>query len=253
MDRDSCAVQTTEVASWSTSRKRDSGVLEDNHEFEAHLRRLFELLPGMIRAASPERQLEYVSHRLWEVIGVSLAEVVGTSSDRDCHPGDAQRSPTEPLRQGTEGLLFKYGLMALNSYVTNRLSPRVCDDRSRQNRDWIGLRSNERLSARECAVLALIARGQSNKRVAQALRITPETVKSHIKRAFVKLGSKTRAEAVARATELGFLGTAATLPVSSHAGTASVRAPRTPAQTHAAHIQRSSAREQGLPSLVGAL
>jgi DNA-binding CsgD family transcriptional regulator len=61
------------------------------------------------------------------------------------------------------------------------------------------------LSARESTVLALIAKGQSNKRIAQTLGIAPETVKSHLKRAFLKLESKTRAEAVARASALGFL------------------------------------------------
>jgi DNA-binding CsgD family transcriptional regulator len=74
-------------------------------------------------------------------------------------------------------------------------------------------RSSEHLSARERAVLALIAKGQSNKRVAQTLKITPETVKSHLKRVFVKLGSKTRAEAVVRATQLGFLANVALLPL----------------------------------------
>ena len=62
-----------------------------------------------------------------------------------------------------------------------------------------------RLSARECTVLALIAKGQSNKRIAQTLGIAPETVKSHLKRVFLKLESKTRAEAVTRASALGFL------------------------------------------------
>lgn len=54
-------------------------------------------------------------------------------------------------------------------------------------------------------VLALIAKGQSNKAVARTLNITSETVKSHLKRAFKKLASRTRAEAVARATEMGLL------------------------------------------------
>ena len=64
---------------------------------------------------------------------------------------------------------------------------------------------NPGLSARERTVLALIAKGQSNKRIAQTLGIAPETVKSHLKRVFLKLESKTRAEAVSRASALGFL------------------------------------------------
>jgi DNA-binding NarL/FixJ family response regulator len=66
-------------------------------------------------------------------------------------------------------------------------------------------RTEEELSTRERAVLALISQGKSNKGVALALDITPETVKSHLKRVFVKLGSRSRAEVVARATALGWL------------------------------------------------
>jgi LuxR family maltose regulon positive regulatory protein len=61
------------------------------------------------------------------------------------------------------------------------------------------------LSYRETGILKLIALGMSNKRIAQSLGITPETVKSHAKSIFVKLGSHTRAQAVARADAVGFL------------------------------------------------
>jgi two-component system NarL family response regulator len=72
-------------------------------------------------------------------------------------------------------------------------------------------RTEEQLSPRECAVLALISQGKSNKGVARALDITTETVKSHLKRVFVKLGLRTRAEAVARATALGWISGRRTL------------------------------------------
>ena len=169
MDRDSNVVQPAEAVACFTSKTWDSGLLGDDHEVEAHVRQLLETLPGMISIASPDGQLE------------------------------------ERVRQGTAGLPFKYCLIALNSYLTSLLSRRACDNPSRQHVRKVGQRSHERLSARECAVLALIAKGQSNKRVAQTLKIAPETVKSHVKSTFVKLGAKTRAEAVARATELGFL------------------------------------------------
>jgi ATP/maltotriose-dependent transcriptional regulator MalT len=59
------------------------------------------------------------------------------------------------------------------------------------------------LSPRECAILELIGQGYSNKRVSRALGITAETVKSHVKRVFIKLDVNTRAHAVARAQSLG--------------------------------------------------
>jgi DNA-binding CsgD family transcriptional regulator len=61
------------------------------------------------------------------------------------------------------------------------------------------------LSRRETGVLQMIANGMSNKRIAQSLGITPETVKSHAKNIFVKLATRTRAQAVARAEAIGFL------------------------------------------------
>jgi ATP/maltotriose-dependent transcriptional regulator MalT len=61
------------------------------------------------------------------------------------------------------------------------------------------------LSQREAGVLRMIARGMSNKHIAHALGITPETVKSHAKNIFVKLATCTRAQAVARADALRLL------------------------------------------------
>jgi DNA-binding CsgD family transcriptional regulator len=61
------------------------------------------------------------------------------------------------------------------------------------------------LTARERDVLAMIGQGLSNKRIARALEISPETVKSHVKRIFLKLTVSTRAEAVSRAGSLGLL------------------------------------------------
>jgi ATP/maltotriose-dependent transcriptional regulator MalT len=61
------------------------------------------------------------------------------------------------------------------------------------------------LSRRETGILQLIAHGMSNKRIAQSLGITPETVKTHAKSIFVKLATRTRAQAVARAESIGFI------------------------------------------------
>jgi LuxR family maltose regulon positive regulatory protein len=61
------------------------------------------------------------------------------------------------------------------------------------------------LSRREVVVLHLISKGYSNKTIARELYITPETVKSHIKRIALKLSTKTRAEAVALGKSLGII------------------------------------------------
>ena len=51
----------------------------------------------------------------------------------------------------------------------------------------------------------MIGRGFSNKRIAQRLDITPETVKSHAKSIFAKLAAQTRAQAVAHGEALGLI------------------------------------------------
>ena len=63
-------------------------------------------------------------------------------------------------------------------------------------------RVSDPLTARECDVLAMISQGLSNKRIARALEISPETVKSHVKRIFLKLAVRTRSEAAFRAGSL---------------------------------------------------
>ena len=63
------------------------------------------------------------------------------------------------------------------------------------------------LSTREAAILKLIAQGLSNKEIARSLDVTPETVKSHVKNIFIKLGAEKRAQAVARAQSLGLITT----------------------------------------------
>jgi LuxR family maltose regulon positive regulatory protein len=71
--------------------------------------------------------------------------------------------------------------------------------------DLVAFQVRGRLSPREHVVLQLISRGHTNKRVAQSLGITPETVKSHTKHIFVKLGAQSRLEAVMRGLTLGLL------------------------------------------------
>ena len=53
------------------------------------------------------------------------------------------------------------------------------------------------LSRREIEVLELLAEGKSNKAIGQLLTISEETVKTHLKRLYEKLGAADRAQAVA--------------------------------------------------------
>lgn len=62
------------------------------------------------------------------------------------------------------------------------------------------------LSYRERGILELIGHGYSNKEIARQLGIGAETVKSTVKRIFIKLNAGRRAQAVLRAQTLGLLG-----------------------------------------------
>ena len=63
----------------------------------------------------------------------------------------------------------------------------------------------EPLSGRETEVLTLVARGDTNAEIGRALFISEATVKTHLLRAFGKLGVSDRTAAVTRAFELGML------------------------------------------------
>ncbi|MFF7190232.1 LuxR C-terminal-related transcriptional regulator [Streptomyces sp. NPDC008222] len=65
---------------------------------------------------------------------------------------------------------------------------------------------NEPLSAREREVLALVAKGTSNREIARVLFISEATVKTHLTHLYAKLGVNDRAAAVAVAYDRGILG-----------------------------------------------
>ena len=77
-------------------------------------------------------------------------------------------------------------------FVGSLLARCYAGGRSAQSSSRVG----DTLTARERDVLAMISQGFSNKHIARTLEISPETVKTHVKRIFLKLAVNTRAEAV---------------------------------------------------------
>jgi LuxR family maltose regulon positive regulatory protein len=66
-----------------------------------------------------------------------------------------------------------------------------------------GVAGGEPLSERELAVLRLLATTLSQREIGRELYVSLNTVKTHTKAIFRKLGVASRAEAVERAKELG--------------------------------------------------
>jgi LuxR family transcriptional regulator, maltose regulon positive regulatory protein len=94
----------------------------------------------------------------------------------------------------------------LASYIDRLMSD---SQRARQDRltPAFKVQALQALSPRETDILTLIAGGLSNKEIARSLCIGPETVKSHLKSVFTKLGVEKRAQAVSRAQTLGLVTT----------------------------------------------
>lgn len=61
------------------------------------------------------------------------------------------------------------------------------------------------LTDREVGILRLLAEGQADSEIAEALNISRNTVRTHVRRAFAKLGASSRLEAVAVARRHGVL------------------------------------------------
>jgi DNA-binding NarL/FixJ family response regulator len=71
-------------------------------------------------------------------------------------------------------------------------------------RDVARFRSGN-LTRRQCEILQLVAQGQTNAEIARQLVLSPRTVEMHVGNILATLDSRSRAEAVRRAGELGLL------------------------------------------------
>ena len=61
------------------------------------------------------------------------------------------------------------------------------------------------LTAREVEVLILLARGMSNKQIAERLVVTPKTAGNHVEHIYAKIGASSRAAAAMFAVQHGLL------------------------------------------------
>jgi RNA polymerase sigma factor (sigma-70 family) len=123
----------------------------------------------------------------------------------------------EALKAGASGFLLKTappaelasavrtvaaGDVLLSPTITRRLIEQFVEHQRRERRapDWLG-----QLTERERDVLGQVARGLSNREIAEALVVSEATVKTHVNRILSKLELRDRVQAVVLAYESGFL------------------------------------------------
>jgi DNA-binding NarL/FixJ family response regulator len=119
------------------------------------------------------------------------------------------------LRAGASGFLLKRarpeeliaavhtiaaGEALLSPSVTRLVIDRMAQQPTPELADQVRLAA---LTAREREVLALIARGLSNREIAAALAVEESTIRTHVKRLLMKLGLRDRVQAVIFAYETG--------------------------------------------------
>ena len=119
------------------------------------------------------------------------------------YPGDAQAH--RALQAGAAGYLLKSCLRKDLVDTVRAVHARrrvISPDVAQQ----LALHApQERLSDREVDVLRLVADGQSNKQIAWQLSLSIETIKSHLKSIFEKLGVDDRTHAVTVAVRRGYI------------------------------------------------
>lgn len=99
-------------------------------------------------------------------------------------------------------LLLAVGFVALGVWIGVKLMPRPPRGEFARNEAAV---ASLGLSPRECEILALLASGQSNKELARALGISPNTVKTHVARVLEKLDVPNRVQAIEKARWLALI------------------------------------------------
>jgi DNA-binding NarL/FixJ family response regulator len=122
----------------------------------------------------------------------------------------------EALQAGASGFVLKDApaaelinavrvIAAGDALLAPSVTRRVIGEFARRRRDRDAQARLAELTARELEVLGLVARGLSNAEIADALVVSPATVKTHVARLIAKLGVRDRLQAVVVAYESGVM------------------------------------------------
>jgi HD-GYP domain-containing protein (c-di-GMP phosphodiesterase class II) len=163
-----------------------------------------------VTALGPSREIASRHHERLDGSGYprGLTAASLTPSDRLLGAADVYHALTEPRPhrapvdpdQASRQLRAEATAGRLDGEAVNAVL-RAAGRRAPARREWPG-----GLTAREVEVLGLLARGHSNKQIAQRLAVSPKTVSSHVEHVYLKLGISSRAAATLYATQHGLMG-----------------------------------------------
>jgi DNA-binding NarL/FixJ family response regulator len=173
---------------------------------------------GLIQAVRPDIALMDI--RMPEVDGIEATRRL-TSSDVATRilvltTFGADDNVLQALRAGASGFLLKdaprqsliaavRAIAAGEATIERSVLRRLIDNHLQESPSRTPAPGLNRLTAREKQVLGLVARGNSNDEIAQALYISQTTVKTHIARTLMKLGARDRIQLVVLAHQSGMV------------------------------------------------
>ncbi len=111
----------------------------------------------------------------------------------------------QPLAQAVRGIVRRFGLSTFSPKTADFVS-RIAGARQQNGQVSASGTRGELLSARERAVLELLATDATNKGIARDLGLSEATVKFHLKNLYAKLGVSRRSLALSVARQMGMLG-----------------------------------------------
>ncbi|MFL5884398.1 MAG: LuxR C-terminal-related transcriptional regulator [Thermoleophilaceae bacterium] len=183
---------------------------------------VFERSRNPMALVDEERRYVQVNPAHTEMFGRPSDEVVGTRLEDHAPPGDREQflSDYEEFQRGGEfsgersyvrpdGSVVRIRYAACSETVIGReLALLVSQDvADAEHDDPPGPgRDGEALSPREREVVRLVAMGMTSRQVADELTVSVETVRTHIRNALAKTGTRTRAQLVAQVMGKGLAG-----------------------------------------------
>lgn len=144
----------------------------------------------------PAKWIEYFRrHRLGNIAAHGLSDPGGRTGSYFSFTGIPERLSSR------HAFLLEILVPPMHQALMRAIANRAVDETT-------GPARSISLSCREKEILAKLSAGKTTSAIARELKRSYHTVNNHLRRIFEKLGVNSRAQAVARAAEFGFLNTA---------------------------------------------